>query len=47
MGKMRLPVMFTIRKNSQLDLLLSVINGVGSVADVATDSESEVATDGA
>ena len=32
---------------SQLDLLLSVLNRVGTVADVAADSEGEVATDGA
>ena len=31
----------------QLDLLLGVLNGVGAVADVAANSEGEVATDGA
>lgn len=31
-------------KALQLDFLLSVLNRVGAMADVATDSEAEVAT---
>ena len=31
----------------QLDLLLGILYRVGSVTDVATDSQSEVTTDGA
>ena len=31
----------------QLDLLLSVLDGVGSVADVTANSQGEVTTDGA
>ena len=33
-------------ENVQFDLLLSVLHGVGTVADVATDSECEVTPDG-
>jgi len=32
---------------SQADLLLSALDRVGAVADVASDSEGEVTTDGA
>ena len=32
--------------HSQLDLFLSILNGVGTVADVTAYSEGEVATDG-
>jgi hypothetical protein len=35
------------RRNSQRDLLLSVLNRVGTVADVTANSESVVTTDGA
>ena len=34
-----------IRKGLQFDLLLGVLNRVGTVADVAADSEGKVATD--
>ena len=34
-------------RDVQSDLLLSRLDGVGAVADVATNSESKVATDGA
>ncbi len=33
------------RKDPQFDLLLGVLNRVGTVADVAADSEGKVATD--
>ena len=36
----------TKRVALQLDLLLSILDRVGSVADVTTDGQSEVAADG-
>lgn len=45
--RVRRVVESTLDENLQLDLLLGVLNGVRAVADVATNSEGEVTTDGA